>query len=189
LFGLIPFVAGAVGAALTPTPDLLVTGDGMHLAVVSGGRPVILRDRTGDFVQQLLAESAAYDGDPAFLSDAPFADCSNDSCIAEVRRGRQSWRVFATRSSYRLAWQDVVNACEQSDLAVSDRRLPAGCDPKWLKLDAPALRRTGGVAVYLGADPHIVTVAQQLGQHPWAVAPASVMPAPRCGGDRPCPNS
>ena len=103
LFGLMPFAIGAVGAAFTPTPDLLVTGDGMHLAVVSEGRPVILRDKTGHFVQQLLAESAAYDGDPAFLSDAPFADCSNDSCIAEVRRGGRSWRIFATRSSYRLA--------------------------------------------------------------------------------------
>jgi competence protein ComEC len=189
LFGLVPFAIGAVGAALTPTPDLLVTGDGMHLAVVSEGRPVILRDRTGDFVQQLLAESAAYDGDPAFLSDAPFADCSSDSCIAEVQRGGRSWRVFATRSSYRLAWRDVVNACEQSDIAVSDRRLPAGCTPKWLKLDAPALRRTGGVAIYLGPSPRVETVAEQLGKHPWAVAPASVMRLRRCGGDRPCPNS
>jgi len=189
LLGLLPFVIGAVGAALTPTPDLLVTGDGMHLAVVSGGRPVILRDRTGDFVQQLLAESAAYDGDPAFLSDAAFADCSTDSCIADVRRDGRSWRVFATRSSYRLPWQDVVDACEQSDIAVSDRRLPAGCTPKWLKLDAPALRRTGGVAIYLGRKPRVETVTVQLGQHPWAVAPASGMGAPRCGGDRPCPNS
>ena len=189
LLGLLPFVIGAVGAALTPTPDLLVTGDGMHLAVVSGGRPVILRDRTGDFVQQLLAESAAYDGDPAFLSDAAFADCSTDSCIADVGRGGRSWRIFATRSSYRLAWQDVVDACGQSDIAVSDRRLPAGCTPKWLKLDAPALRRTGGVAIYLGRKPRVETVTVQLGQHPWAVAPASGMGAPRCGGDRPCPNS
>ena len=189
LFGLVPFAIGAVGAALTPTPDLLVTGDGMHLAVVANGKPVILRDRTGDFVQQLLAESSGYDGDPDFLSDAPFADCSNDSCIAQVQRAGQTWRVFATRSSYKLAWTDVVKACEQSDIAVSDRRLPAGCTPKWLKLDAPALRRTGGVAIYLGANPRVETVTEQLGQHPWAVAPASVMPRLRCGGDRPCPNS
>jgi len=189
LLGLVPFLFGAVGAALTPTPDLLVTGDGMHLAVVSDGRPVILRDRTGDFVQQLLAESAAYDGDPAFLSDAAFADCSTDSCIADVGRGGRSWRIFATRSSYRLAWQDVVDACGQSDIAVSDRRLPAGCTPKWLKLDAPALRRSGGVAIYLGRTPRVETVTEQLGEHPWAVAAASVMPARRCGGDRPCPNS
>jgi competence protein ComEC len=83
----------------------------------------------------------------------------------------------------------VVNACEQSDIVVSDRRLPAGCTPKWLKLDAPALRRTGGIAIYLGRTPRVETVTEQLGQHPWAVAPASVMPALRCGGDRPCPNS
>lgn len=175
LLGLLPFAIGAIGAALAPTPDLLITGDGMHLAVVSGGRPAILRDRTGDFIQQLLAESAAYDGDPAFLSDAPFADCSNDSCIAEVGRGGRQWRVFATRSSYKLAWADVVRACSQSDIAVSDRRLPRGCAPRWLKLDSPALRRTGGIAIYLGHNPRMITVADQLGRHPWAGAPVSAI--------------
>jgi competence protein ComEC len=189
LLGLVPFAIGAFAAAFTPAPDLLVTGDGMHLAIVSNGKPAILRDRAGDFIQQLLAENSGYDGDPDFLSDAPFADCSSDSCIAEVRRPGQTWRVFATRSSYKLAWDDVVKACAESDIAVSDRRLPAGCTPKWLKLDAPTLRRTGGVAIYLDATPRMETVTGQLGQHPWAAAQASVMPARRCGGDRTCPNS
>ena len=35
LLGLVPFTVGAVFAALAPAPDLLITGDGMHLAVVS----------------------------------------------------------------------------------------------------------------------------------------------------------
>jgi competence protein ComEC len=190
LLGLLPFAVGAVAAALAPAPDLLITGDGMHLAVVPpSGRPAILRDRSGDFIQQLMAESSGYDGDPDFLSDASYADCSNDSCIAEVRRGGRSWRVFATRSSYRLDWADVVKACGKADIAVSDRRLPRGCAPKWLKLDGPALRRAGGVAIYLGRSARVETVADQLGQHPWAAIEASVMPARRCRGDRPCQNS
>lgn len=174
---------------MAPAPDLLVTGDGMHLAIVSNGKPVILRDRAGDFIQQLLAESSGYDGDPDFLSNASFANCSNDSCIAEIRRTGRNWRVFATRSSYKLPWQEVVDACGQSDIAVSDRRLPRSCSPKWLKLDASALRRTGGIAIYLGNNPRVETVAEQLGQHPWAVTQASVMPVRRCGGDKQCPNS
>ena len=169
LLGLIPFAIGAVAATLAPAPDLLVTDGGMHLAVVAAdGRPAILRDRTGDFVQQLLAESSGYDGDPDFLSDAPFADCSYDSCVAEVERGGRKWRVLATRSAYSIAWNDLTRACAEADIAVSDRRLPRGCTPKWLKLDRVALRQTGGVAIYLGSNPRFETVAEQIGAHPWA---------------------
>ena len=51
--GLIPMTVGAVSAFLTTAPDLMVTGDGRHLAITSpGGAPVILRDGTGDFHAQ-----------------------------------------------------------------------------------------------------------------------------------------
>ncbi len=44
-WGLIPFAIGATGAALSPVPDLLVTGDGQHLALVrDDGVPVLLRE-------------------------------------------------------------------------------------------------------------------------------------------------
>lgn len=169
LLGIMPFAIGAVGAALSTVPDLLVTNDGMHLAVVSAdGRPAILRDRTGDFVQQLMAESSGYDGEPEFLSEAPFADCSNDSCVAEAERGGRNWRILATRSRNTIAWADLTAACAQADIAVSDRRLPRGCNPKWLKLDRTMLRQTGGVAIYVGANPRMEIVAAQMGEHPWA---------------------
>jgi competence protein ComEC len=169
LLGIAPFAAGVIGAALAPSPDLLLTGDGMHLAVVSAaGRPAILRDRTGDYVQQLMAESSGYDGDPDFLSDAPFADCSRDSCIAQVQRGGRNWRILATRSAYRIDWADFTKACAGADIVLSSRRLPRGCVPRWLKLDPPALDRTGGIAIYLEGTPRIVTVAENVGEHPWA---------------------
>jgi competence protein ComEC len=141
----------------------------MHLALVSPGRPpALLRDRAGDFVQQLFAESSGYDGEPDFLSEQPFADCSNDSCVAEIARGDGKWRILATRSGNRISWADLTRACAEADIAVSDRRLPRGCTPKWLKLDRTALRRAGGVAIYLGGNPRIQTVAAEVGEHPWA---------------------
>ena len=169
LLGIAPFAIGAIGAALAPWPDLLLTGDGMHLAVVSAsGRPAILRDRTGDYVQQLMSESSGYDGDPDFLSDAPFADCSNDSCVAQVQRGGRSWRILAIRSAYRIDWADITQACGEADIVVSARRLPRGCVTRWLKLDPPALDRTGGIAIYLKDTPRLETVAERVGEHPWA---------------------
>src|SRR4051812_12905502 len=76
LLGAIPVVLGAIGAALAPAPDLLITGDGRHLAVVEHGTPYILRDRAGDYVRSLLAEASGYDSDPDLLDGQPASDCS-----------------------------------------------------------------------------------------------------------------
>ena len=171
LLGLLPVLAGAAGALLAPVPDLLVTGDGGHLAVVSrDGIPRILRNRTGDYMRDLFAESSGFDGDPAVLEGADFATCSRDSCVADLRRGGHRWRLLATRSSAWFEWQDLVNSCASADIVVSDRRLPRGCVPKWLKLDRKSLRQTGGVAIYLGDRPRVTTVAERVGQHPWATS-------------------
>jgi competence protein ComEC len=176
LLGLAPFALGAAAAAAAPTPDLLVTGDGKHLAVVAAdGTPRILRNRTGDFMRDVFAESAGFDGDPLVLEEAPFASCSKDSCIVDVRKDGRSWKVLATRSSAWLEWRDMVRWCALSDIVVSDRWLPRGCSPKWLKLDRDSLGRTGGVAIYLDRDPHVATVAEEVGQHPWAMPSTSAM--------------
>ena len=176
LAGLVPFVIGAAGAAAAPSPDLLVTGDGKHLAVVAtDGTPHILRDRTGDFMRDVFAESSGFDGEPDLLAEAPFADCSRDSCVARLTRGGRSWRVLATRSSAWLEWRDMVDACARADIVVSDRWLPRGCTPKWLKLDRHMLERTGGVAIDLRDAPAVATVAEQVGEHPWAASATSAM--------------
>jgi len=170
LLGLLPFAVGALGASLSPTPDLLVTGDGRHLAMVgSDGTPLILRDRAGDYVRSLIAEASGYDGDPDNLGSRPYSDCSRDACVAALHNGPREWRLLGTRSAYRIDWAAFTQACTESDIAVSDRRLPRGCAPRWLKLDARALARTGGVAIYLGENPRVDTVAERVGQHPWAM--------------------
>ena len=161
LLGLVPFAIGAAWAAASPTPDLLVTGDGRHVAVVaSDGTPLMLRQRGGDFIRELVAESSGFDGDPAGLEAAAGADCSRDSCIADVRRGGRRWRLLATRSSTLFPWAELVRACRDADIVVADRRLPPACAPRWLKLDRLQLERTGGVAIYLGASPRVNSVAR-----------------------------
>jgi competence protein ComEC len=167
LLGAVPAAIGAVGAALSPAPDLLVSADGKHLAVVDQGTPLILRDRAGDYVRSLLAEASGYDGDPPSLDSRPFSACSKDSCVAVLRRPSGEWRLLATRSATRIDWTTITSACARADIVVSDRRLPRGCVPRWLKLDAPTLRRTGGLAIYLGKHPRVDTVAARVGSHPW----------------------
>ena len=171
LLGLLPIALGGAAALAAPAPDLLVTGDGRHLALVDGsGRPAMLRERSGDFIRSLVSENSGYDGEPLTLADMPLARCSRDSCIADVRRGGRSWRVLATRSGQRIDWQVLTDACASADIVVSDRWLPRGCTPRWLKLDRKALESTGGLAIYLsGLEPRVVTVAERVGRHPWAM--------------------
>jgi competence protein ComEC len=179
LAGLLPIAIGALGAAATRAPDLLVTGDGVHLAVVENGVPMILRERTGDYVRQLVAEASGFDGDPSDLGSTPYSACSRDACVAALRRAGAEWRLLATRSATLIDWTTFTRACAAADILVSDRRLPRGCTPRWLKLDSQTLRRTGGLAIYLGARPRIESVADRVGAHPWAQFEPSARSRPR----------
>lgn len=179
LLGLVPAIAGAIGAALAPAPDLLVTGDGMHLAVIQSGKPMLLRDRAGDYVRQLIAEASGFDGDPEALYGQPLSDCSRDACVADVRKKGGKWRILATRSSVLIDWPTITRACAGADIVISSRRLPRTCTPRWLKLDATALSRTGGLAIYLGREPRVDSVAERLGQHPWTETKARSKPPVR----------
>ncbi|HUE78118.1 MAG TPA: ComEC/Rec2 family competence protein [Sphingomicrobium sp.] len=169
MLGLAPILAGAAAAAMAPTPDLLVTGDGRHLAVVdSDGTPLLLRERSGPFIRGIVADFSGFDDDPQALAARPFVSCSRDSCIALIDRGGRRWQVLATRSTQSIEWRSLVRACAESDIVVSDRWLPRACTPRWLKLDRDSLGRTGAVAIYLAPQPSVTTVAERIGGHPWA---------------------
>lgn len=167
--GLVPIAIGAVAAAATPPPDLLVTGDGRHLAVVGGdGTPAILRERSGDFIRDLMGEASGFDGELPPLAGASYARCTREACVARIERGGRPWAILALRSQQRLPWGELVAACARADIVVAERRLPRACVPLQLRLDAPALARTGGLAISLGRVARTETVAEALGDHPWA---------------------
>ncbi len=155
---------------LTPTPGLLVTGDGRHVALrTDSGGLALLRDRVGDYTADMLAENSGADDDLLLLSDQPNARCNRDLCIAERRAGGRTWRILATRSAYLVPAGDLIAACGTVDIVVSERRLPAGCRPRWLKLDRATLAQTGGAAVSLSTG-RVVTVRQPGDAHPWLLA-------------------
>ncbi|NUT01166.1 MAG: ComEC/Rec2 family competence protein [Sphingomonas sp.] len=168
LLGIIPFAVGAAAAAVSPNPDLLVTGDGRHLAVIApDGTPMMLRDRSGNFMRELMSEASGFDDEPGLLAAARFGSCTRDACVALVQRDGREFRVLATRSTTRIDWKALVHACARVDIVVSERRLPRGCTPRWTKLDRQALQKTGGITVHFDKVPHIETVADRVGEHPW----------------------
>lgn len=187
--GLAPFTFGAIWAAATPAPDLLVTGEGKHLALRRpGGDYALLRPGARDYVRRVLGESAGSDAPLTDLDDYPGARCTRDTCTAEVRRDGRSLRVLATRSPYLLPVPALNRACAQVDLVVSDRALPRGCKPRWLRLDRQMLVRTGGLTIRAAPTPTITSVAAEAGRHPWRDPVDSVRARQSAGtGRRPAP--
>ncbi|HEU4969622.1 ComEC/Rec2 family competence protein [Sphingomonas sp.] len=174
--GALPFAAGAAWALAVPAPDLLVTGDGRHLALRGAdGSYALLRPRAKDFVRDMLSEAAGIDDELADLDDLPGAACTADTCRATIRADGRDWHLLATRSAYLTPIAALNRACAAADIAISDRRLPRTCRPRWFKLDKPMLERTGGVAIVFGEEPTVRVTKMAGDQHPW-VARASKRP-------------
>lgn len=168
LLGLVPLAAGALAALLAPRPDVLVTGDGRHLAIVDEqGTPFLLRERAGDFVRDTMGESAGFDGDAPSLEVAPDSHCSRDACVVEITRAGRRWTLLATRSGQTLDWKELTDACAAADIVISERRLPRKCVPRWLKLDRVALKQTGGLSIRLEPEPRLDSVNARIAGHPW----------------------
>jgi len=179
LAGLAPFAAGALWALLTPAPDLLVTGDGRHLAIrMPDGGMALLRDRAGDYTRSMLGENSGVEDEALdLLADRPEAQCSKDLCLIDAVSGTgaglRRWRVAATRSGYLVPWRAMMTVCGTADIVVSERQLPPDCAPRWLRLDRATLARTGGVAITF-AGARVMTVRKG-GRHPW-IDPPTVQP-------------
>ena len=184
LWGALPLLIGAGWALATPAPDLLVTGDGRHVAIRTPLGLALLRERAGDYTRSTLAENAGVDTDPLALDDVAGAHCGPDACIVNWSDGDRRLRLFATRSSYTIPYTDLINACRAADIVISDRRLPRGCKAQWLTLDRSTLAATGGVAIALSTG-RITTVRQAGDRHPWRNPPTVAPPINRSGAKSP----
>jgi competence protein ComEC len=184
--GLIPLAIGAAWAAATPAPDLLVTGDGRHVALRTGEGIAILRDRAGDYTKAMLSESGGVDSEeePMAIADLASARCSRDACVVGHHAGGRTWRIMATRSGYLIPAAELIAACRGADIVVSERWLPKACRPRWLRLDSAVLRRTGGLTINLSSG-RITTVTWPGDRHPWRDPPLVRQPPyPRRNGVR-----
>jgi competence protein ComEC len=168
VFGLVPLLAGMLAMIAAPRPDILVTGDGRHLAVIDqAGELVLLRPGAGDYALSMLAENAALKGEPKAIDEWPGARCSADVCSFVVERAGRSWSILATRSQYRVPSMELASACKRVDIVISERYLPWACKPRWFKADRDFLEQQGGLAIYLD-KPRVETVAQSNYHQPWS---------------------
>lgn len=169
-----PMAVSLMFMITSPRPDMLLTGDGQHLAVVlPDGKMALLRQRAGQYARSLLSETAAISEEDAIaLDDMSGAICNEDGCSFALTRGGRNWKILALRSNYMIPVMELAAACRRSDIVISKRRLPWSCQPRWLKADAALLERTGGIAFYMERG-RISYVAEENAHLPWsAYAPA-----------------
>lgn len=183
LWGLAPIGCGLMMLFLLRPADVLVSGDGRHVAITGllPGQLAVLRDSRGTYARDMLNEMAGLDAKPVLLDQWPGARCNADFCALTVTRGGHPWHLLVSRGHDPVPLRDIVAACERADLVISDRWLPAACRPHWLKLDRHFLTRSGGVAIRLGATsdpaaPEIETVNRSRDDHGWRPVPVDEAP-------------
>ena len=167
LLGLVPAFVATVLLALTPVPDLLISGDGRHVGIPGKDhRLLLLRDTTSDFALDNLTQLSGMEGEQVPLSRWPGARCSRDFCSITLKRGGRDWRLLLSRSREIVEERALAAACARSDIVVADRWLPRSCQPRWLKADARMLAASGGLAVDL-TQGRYRSVADGQGEHGW----------------------
>lgn len=168
LWGFAPASVATLMLLTTPIPDVLVSSDGRHVAITGeDDRLLVLRDTRSDYTRDNLLELAGVDGEPLPLADWPGAECSSDFCVLTLERAGRTWSILMSRSRNIVQERALAAACERSDIVISERWLPRSCSPRWLKADARMLSETGGLAIVLGDEPNIRTVAETQGEHGW----------------------
>lgn len=164
--GIPAFIGCALILAHSP-PDILISGDGRHVAITgSDGSLLVLREGRGDYARSNLLEIAGRDGMVRPMEQWAGARCNRDFCSLVVDRDGVQTTLLVSRGKDRVIWQDLVEACAQSDIVIADRRLPKSCHPRWIKADRSMLSQTGGMAIDLERR-EIETVAQGQGHHGW----------------------
>ncbi|WP_424543347.1 ComEC/Rec2 family competence protein [Sphingopyxis granuli] len=168
LAGVAPLLAGAAILLAQPRPDLLISGDGRHIAAaVPGGGYALLRARAGDYIRDSMAEAAGIDVPFAALADLDHVECNADFCRWRQGQGAIRRIILAARGRDRIDGRAMAAACAAADVVISDRWLPRECIGRWLTIDRDSLEASGGLALYLGGRPHVATVLRAGDAHPW----------------------
>ncbi len=167
LLGFVLVALAALLTAATPTPDLLVSGDGSQVAISGEGeRLLMLKDSRSSFTRDNMLELSGMGGEPLAFAQWPGARCSSDFCSVSLTRQGRVWHLLIARSRDRIEERALAAACERADIVIADRWLPRSCRPRWLKGDRRMLEHTGGLAITLSSR-HVRTVAEGQGRHGW----------------------
>lgn len=163
--------AAATLALLFPRPDLFVSDDGRQVGVVQNGRLHMLRAHRDGFLARNWSEQAAVPADGRFDTLAG-ARCNAAACTVPLAGGLRLLALTATEGNTR----GLAAACADADIVTAPYGLGRSCTPRWLKLDPPALKNLGAVAIDSGRRT-LDHVSAHAGDQPWSgAAPPGMRP-------------
>ena len=167
LLGLLPLSVGFLGLLVIPRPDVIISSDGRHIAWTDPAtrQLVTLRKSTSDYALDNMMEAFGTRELPVGtqLSDVR---CNPDFCLVALNDGGEKLDLLMARNRTLVPEAQLERACRRADIVIADRRLPASCRPKWLKVDRQMLDRTGGVSIHISSR-SIKTVSETQGDHGW----------------------
>lgn len=190
-WGFMPIAIAIVMMALTPKPALFISNDGKQVALFDSQHQLyLLRNNPNSYSSKNISDSTAFSGEARAIQEFPGAQCSKDFCSITLqyneKSGGQNWRILVALSDYTVPYQQILAACEQSDIVISHRYLPQDCQPHYLKADKACLDSMGGMALYpIKTDNEgqktiaYADTASQNHRHPWWRGGQSF-------GDNPC---
>lgn len=167
LWGLAPAVVGLALMLASPVPDVLVARDGRQIGVTAPDGPLLVLRESEGYALDSLREAAAVASQPVAIERSPQARCSTDFCALQISRGGRSWSLLVARSKHYVDARQLIAACASADIVIAARTMPRSCAPRWFKADRRFLAEHGGLALYLGEEPRLVTVAESQGAHGW----------------------
>jgi competence protein ComEC len=168
LWGLAAIAAGYLGLMMIQAPDVMISGDGRHVAWIdpASERVVTLRDSSSDYALDNIMEAAGALDAPELMRSTSQPKCNEDFCKVALKDGYSTRHLLIARGNLPVPEDALAEACARSDIVIAHRRLPTTCRPKWLKIDRRMLDRTGGITIDL-KNRRLTSVAETQGDHGW----------------------
>ncbi|HVX77315.1 MAG TPA: ComEC/Rec2 family competence protein [Bradyrhizobium sp.] len=160
--GAVVLLLSTLWALSVPQPDVLISGDGHHVAVRGkDGQLHLMRSAKDAF---LVKEWLAADADARDVADPSLADgvsCDEVGCVTPLSDGGLV--------SLALRPEALVDDCDRAVLIVTASQAPAGCAAAVIDLDR--LRRQGAMALRRSGDGFAVEAIRPNGfDRPWSPA-------------------
>jgi competence protein ComEC len=111
-------------------------GDGRHVGVTGGAKPLVLRQTRGDYTRENLLKWPGWRERPPARHLAR-RGLQRRFLPDRAERGGRSFAVLMARAGSG-GDRELKRACAAADIVIADRRLPRTCLPRMLKADRAA---------------------------------------------------